>query len=254
MKSIIIKIVIFAAGVGVGVFSAKKYYENLVEEEIESIREHLGKHLKPESVDDIKDSLGIVSPSKAMMDAVRSNPNPLTRSSLDGNPYEQAKKNYDIAGKRALLNPVDEAANSFDEDDDPDEEDEEVTDAAGKTEEDMDLSKVDRTQPYVIDDREFCEEFDHHNKISLYYYRGDEVLCEENEEVITDAAGTVGNDALTALETQGSVWVRNEPLAIDYEIIALNKAYSDTVMPSNLSPREAHILQQNKRDLANREK
>jgi len=168
----------------------------------------------------------------------RSNRNPLTRSSLDINISEQAKKNYHLVGIK---------------NDEPDEEEEEdpVTDAAGKTEEEMDLTQVDRTSPYIIDDQEFTNEFDHHDKISLYYYREDDVLCDEHEEVINDIEEKVGYDAIAALDMQTTVWVRNEPLCIDYEIISINKSYAELVhrigVEPNLSPREAYLRKQKKR-------
>lgn len=178
----------------------------------------------------------------------------LTRSSLDTDPYEQAKRDYH------RISTEKNASVAKDEPDEPDTEDEdraEETDDAGKTEQDMlDLTRIDRTQPYIINDREYSEEFDHHNKVSLYYYRVDDVLCEENEEIIDDVDAAIGNEALSILDTQTTVWVRNEPLAIDYEIIALNSSFAESahgihIKPlkpgAAMTPRERYIEKQNKR-------
>ena len=240
-KSVLIKVAIFTLGGAVGFLVAKKVYEGyyaaIAQEEIESVKETFAnyKSIKPDR------SNGMTNEEYAKTQEKRNNNNPLAHSSLEGNPYEQAKKNYNLAGIKH---------------EEPDEEDEErdepVTDAAGKTEEEMDLSKVDRTQPYIIDDREFSEEFEHHDKISLYYYRVDDVLCDEHEEIINDIEEKVGYEALSTLDMQTTVWVRNEPLCIDYEIISINKSFAESVhgigIEPNLSPREKYLRQEKRRE------
>jgi len=227
-------------------------YAELAQAEIDSVREMYEKRIarecekenntirivNTEALVEKKDFVhvdherGLINPSKN-----------LTRSSLEDNPYEKAKRNYNLVPKKEEV---------FDgepeEDDEDEEEDDEPRDAAGYSEQDMmDLTKINRTMPYVIDDREFSEEFDHHDKISLYYYKLDDVLCEENEEIIQEIESTIGYDSLHVLDMQTTVWVRNEPLRIDYEIMALNKSYAETVMgirsASAMSPRERYNQQ-----------
>jgi len=247
-KQIIARIAIFGLGIGVGFLIAKKYYEHVVQEEIESVKEHLGSHIPGlyrkdwGTMDDNRsksdDGHTGNDPSVAPDDSkFRTAANPMSRSSLDNNPYEQAKKNY------SLVKPVVEEEEDCDED----------TDAAGMTEADSErMSEIIRTLPYIIDDQSFCEEYNNHDKISLYYYRADDVLCEESEEIIDDVEGTIGYDALAKLDTQTSVWVRNEPLAIDYEVISLNKSYAEVVLgvgvDVNLSPREKYLRQQRRKE------
>jgi len=172
----------------------------------------------------------------------------MARTSLDSNTYEQAKIKYN-----EMIKENEETDNELpDTEEDETDEEEELRDAAGMTEQDMlDLTKVDRTQPYIINDREYSEEFPHHDKISLYYYRVDDVLCEENEEIIDDVDATIGPDTLSLLDTQTTVWVRNEPLAIDYEIIALNKSYAELAHGIHLkelhTPRERYNELQRRR-------
>ncbi len=246
-KSTLLKVAIFAVGAATGFIVAKKvyekYYTDLAQEEIDSVKEAFERqdarlrepYNKENGMSDEE-----YAEKNEEEKVERTNRNALTRSSLDGNPYEQAKRNYNLAGIKH-------------EETDADEEEEEqpVTDAAGKTEEEMDLTQVDRTMPYIIDDQEFTNEFDHHDKISLYYYKVDDVLCDEHEEVINDIEEKVGYDALAALDMQTTVWVRNEPLCIDYEIISINKAYAELVhgigVEPNLSPREAYLRKQKKR-------
>jgi hypothetical protein len=203
-KSVLMSIVIFACGVAAGFFAGKKYYEeyyaDLAQEEIDSVKETFSR--RGELVL-IKNDNGISEDDYD--ESFRTAPNPLSRSSLDGNPYEQAKRNYTLIGKN------------------PETGEENITIPMPNE------IMVDRTKPYVIDAHEFSEEFDQHDKVSLYYYREDDVLSAENEELVDNIEETVGYDALAILDNQTTVWVRNEPLCIDYEIIAINKSFGETV-------------------------
>ena len=115
-----------------------------------------------------------------------------------------------------------------------------------------DLTHIDRTQPYVISGEEYTDEFEHHDKISLYYYVLDDTLANEREEVMDDIDGTVGWDVFKVLEMQNCAWVRNEPLGIDYEICAVRNSYAQAVhgirQDENLSPRERYLRQQKRRE------
>jgi hypothetical protein len=245
--SVIGKIVIFAVGAGIGFFVSKKiyeeYYASIAQEEIDSVKQAFEnyKEIKPDKSNGMNDEEYEKDNKK-----VRGTPGTnsgLVRSSLDGNKNEQAKRNYNLV--RAKLD-------SNNANDNEVELDEPVTDAAGKTEDEMKQPSVDRTRPYIIDDREFEEEFDHHDKVSLYYYRVDDVLCDESEEVFEDLEENVGLDAIAALDMQTTVWVRNEPLCIDYEIVSINGSYAETVqgigIQTPLSPREEYERKQKRRE------
>lgn len=97
--------------------------------------------------------------------------------------------------------------------------------------------------PYVIDFEEFCEEYENHDKVTLTYYEGDDTLADETEEIIADVSETIGDEALKCFG-QGSddpdvVYVRNERLGIDYEVVRQGNKYSDlcdeTNVPTNPS-------------------
>jgi len=243
-KQLLISFAIFATGACVGFLIGKKVceekYAQLAQEEIDSVKEFL--KVKHEAI--AKDISAGLSEGIKDGQKIQRMGSGMTRSSLDGtytDQYSQAKAQYGIASPGR---------------------DNEFRDAAGMTEADMnidpsavyherDLSDVDRSAPYLIDDREYTDEFEHHDKITLYYYRVDDVLCEENEEIIDEVEETVGFDALSKLEMQTSVWVRNEPISTDYEIISLNKSYAETVyrigVEENLSPREKYIRDIKKR-------
>jgi len=244
-KRLIINIVIFAAGAGVGFLVAKKvyeeYYANLAQEEIDSVKEVFSKNAV-DARDNSCNPNGMTDEEYAEWNKeqqVRTNNNPLTRSSILDNPYEQVKRNYHLESvKKKNPEPTEEF-----------EEDPTVRDAAGCSESEYEvliternMDDVDRTMPYVISDSEYSNDFTHHDKISLYYYTDDDTLTEENEDIILDIDNTVGWECFKVLETQTTAWVRNEPLAVDYEICSVRGSYAEIVhgIYENSSPRERY--------------
>jgi hypothetical protein len=89
-------------------------------------------------------------------------------------------------------------------------------------------------EPHIISLEEFAEEKVYYDKITLSFYEDDEVLTDEGEEIIDDPVALVGEDALQSFgvmsEDPEVVYVRNDNLQIDYEIIRLSKSYQETVM------------------------
>jgi hypothetical protein len=258
-KSVLIKFIIFALGAGAGFLTAKKVYEEyyaaLAQEEIDSVRDYYSnrEQLKSKPKDNENGMTDEQYEARnEMIQPQRTNHNSLTRSSLDDNPNERAKRNYNLVGVKPEKVVLPDPEPEENEEENEEEEDGPVTDAAGKTHEEMDLTKVDRTKPYIIDDEEFTNEFDQHDKVSLYYYKVDDVLCEENEEIVKDREEKIGYDAISALDMQTTIWVRNEPLCIDYEIVSINKSYAEAVhgigIAPALSPREMYAKKQRERD------
>lgn len=84
-------------------------------------------------------------------------------------------------------------------------------------------------KPYVISPEEFGE-YEGYEKISLTYY-GDQVLADENDELVEDVEGAVGFESLTHFGEyeDDSVFVRNDQLKCDYEILLDQRTYSDVV-------------------------
>lgn len=82
---------------------------------------------------------------------------------------------------------------------------------------------------YVITPDEFGE-FDDYEKISLTYY-DDQVLADENDDVIDDIEDTVGFESLTHFGEyeDDSVFVRNDKLECDYEILLDHRNYLDVI-------------------------
>lgn len=84
--------------------------------------------------------------------------------------------------------------------------------------------------PYVIQPREYGE-FEEYELLSLTYYEGDNVLTDDMDEIIDDADDIVGCDFSSHFgereEDPDSVYIRNDRLKCDYEILLDVRAYSD---------------------------
>lgn len=82
-------------------------------------------------------------------------------------------------------------------------------------------------RPYVISPEDFGE-LDEYEKVSLTYY-ADGVLTDEDDEVIDDVEDIIGEDSLTHFGEyeDDSVFVRNDILKTDYEILLDQRNYSE---------------------------
>lgn len=92
-------------------------------------------------------------------------------------------------------------------------------------------------EPYVISPEEFGE-FGKYDTISLTYY-ADYVLADDNDDVIEDVDDVVGTESLTHFGEyeDDSVFVRNDRLKCDYEILLDQRNFSD-VRANNPRPME----------------
>lgn len=83
--------------------------------------------------------------------------------------------------------------------------------------------------PYVIEPEQFGE-FDDYDQISLTYY-ADGVLADDNDQLVEDVVETVGPEALSHFGEfdDDSVYVRNERLRVDYEILRDLRTYDDVL-------------------------
>lgn len=96
----------------------------------------------------------------------------------------------------------------------------------GEGEKQEELSSAGDT-PYTISPDEFGE-MDGYEKISLTYY-SDGTLADDADKVIEDAVERVGSDFRDHFGEyeEDSVFVRNDKLKCDYEILMERRSYSD---------------------------
>lgn len=94
------------------------------------------------------------------------------------------------------------------------------------------------TEPKAIHPDEF-DELDEYDTISLTHYT-DGVLADEDDNIIEDIANTVGEDYESHFGEyeDDAVYIRNDRLKTDYEILKDYRPYSDVVgIDSNLTGR-----------------
>lgn len=98
-----------------------------------------------------------------------------------------------------------------------------------KVSENVSKDYSDYKSPYVISPDEFGEEEDY-DRISFMYY-ADHILADDDDELVEDIAGTVGVESLTHFGEYDDdcVYVRNERLKVDYEILKSLKTYSEVL-------------------------
>lgn len=85
--------------------------------------------------------------------------------------------------------------------------------------------------PYLITEEEFYNGDQNFDKRTIYYYEGDDTLCDEGEEVM-DIDTFVGGESLEVIDRV--VYVRNERYGVDYEIIKMEGAYAEVCLGYNL--------------------
>jgi lipopolysaccharide export system protein LptC len=84
-------------------------------------------------------------------------------------------------------------------------------------------------KPYVIAPEEFGD-LDDYETISLTYY-ADQILADDNDEIVDDIEDVVGFDSLNSFGEyeDDSVFVRNDRMKCDYEILLDQRKYSSVI-------------------------
>lgn len=186
--------VIFIAGAAIGSsttwYYTKKYYEKIAQEEIDDVKAKFSYKVPSEEPKEKKEDS---QDQKAVADIAREKPSVA----------EYAKK----LSKEGYTN----YSNSEGE----------------KTKEKYFGDS--ESKPYVISPDEFRSDEDY-DVISLTYY-ADHILADENDEIVEDVEDSVGFESLTHFGEyeDDSVFVRNDRLKVEYEILRDQRTYSEII-------------------------
>ena len=192
MNNSIKNVFIFATGAIIGSVVTwkllKTKYEQLAQEEIDSVKEVFsrGKRSEINPVDDWADDEG---------------DNPVLRKPVDISEYARViqKNGY--------------------------------TDYSGLNKEKEKEPQIDR--PYIISPEEFGE-LDNYRTIGLTYFADGVLADDADDEVVEDVDNVIGFDSLNHFgdyeEEEDAVYVRNDTMKCDYEILKDRRKYSDVLL------------------------
>ena len=199
MTNKIASFMMFIFGAAVGSVATwqyiKKKYEQIAQEEIDSVKETFSK-LKVKNKDNESEEN---NNARTIVERAKNKPSVVEYAAWL---HKQGYTNYSNT-------------DSFSED-------------SNASEEEVDENMI-NDKPYVISPDEFGEFYDY-EKISLTYY-ADQVLADEDDELVEDIEETVGFESLNAFGEyeDDSVFVRNDRLKCDYEILLDQRKYSDVI-------------------------
>ena len=188
MSSLLKVVVIFSMGVAVGAVTADillaKKYEDLVQEEIDSIK--------------ATRTRGVDVNSKPSGDEEDEEDNDESEHTLVDNGYKKVARRYNT------VEPNEEVVGP----------------------------NVSLRKPYIITIEQFSEEEPDYEKTTIHYYRADDTFADEDGESITDSSLVVGDSTASYFwnyeeytDEPDVVYIRNDKLETDYEVICLARAY-----------------------------
>jgi hypothetical protein len=189
MNKILIALLAFSAGAGLGIFLTKRHFDNLIdevlEEELNNLREMYSKD------------------EEALKEFMSSEDNAVR-------PVER-EEGYDYTKYATDDDEIPENVNTISE-----------------AEEVEDMLSGDKA-PYFITANEFLSEEQEYEKIGLYYYDRDETLTDDLDEVIEDyeTIGDDSLSVFNDDPNISAVYIRNEAMEADYEIVRVIGSYHE---------------------------
>lgn len=229
MNNKLIGVLAFTAGASIGVVATwkllEKKHEEAMQEEIDSIKKELKEYFSKKYSN--KSEEVIINKNDEPKESVT----------------EEIRKIYNnVISDKGYTNYSDFANSDSDEENNSDEEDDsEEKPVYSERDTDMD-------EPYVISPEEFGE-LDY-EKISLTYY-ADDVLADEFDGLVENVDSIVGLESLNTFGEyeDDSVFVRNDKLRCDYEILKDLRRWEDVVNPPKpktrkASPKKPHQMEE----------
>lgn len=235
------------AGSVVGYFSAKKKYEALANEEIDSVKERyalLNKDRYPTPADVQTEAL-ITTGEKI---EVASNGEQMIKDILKAKEVYKSEflNNETFADQHSSFVADEDEVAAFDAEikelayAKPEEEEIPASEFAssifgadpGTSAEEVTMPEVDMDHPYVISIDEYFDDDPAYAKISIAYWEEDETLADERETIIPDQS-IVGVENLHQFglgsQDRNIVYVRNHKMETDFEIVRDQRAFSYVV-------------------------
>jgi len=209
----------FIVGVAVGVLAVDKVlktkYENISREEIESVKSRF-ESTRPEIVnycdEDVKMTQELYQSKKAASELREAADKAKEKPGISQYAEQLRRNGYtNYATPVVPSTPVVEPPIEPDDDDTTQEE------------------TADLGAPYVIPPEDFGE-FEEFEKISLIFW-ADRILTDDNNLPVEDVANSVGVESLSTFGEyeDDSVFVRNQRLRCDYEILLDQRRYEDVI-------------------------
>lgn len=99
---------------------------------------------------------------------------------------------------------------------------------------DEELARRNGDTPYVIHHDEFMEGEKDYEQQQLTYFKGDDILIDNRDEVVQDTEATVGDSNLLRFghgsKDRNIVYVRNDRIELDFEIVQDEGSYTEKVL------------------------
>lgn len=214
MQKHLVNAVIFSVGVAVGAastfFLVKKKYETIAQDEIRAVKDRFN--------DAMKDLEKITDEEKEIRDKMKEEPDRNEDEDLKGQvTMEDYAKELRNQGHVNYSDVDDSEVNHFDED-------------ISRVWKGVDPDGEDWT-PYVISPEEYASD-NEYETISLYVF-ADGVITDEDYNLIADWEEKVGDGAAHFGEYEDDVvYVRNERLKCNYELLRDNRSYRTDIYNS----------------------
>lgn len=97
----------------------------------------------------------------------------------------------------------------------------------------VELAKRTPGQPYVITDAEYFQNESGYEQVTLTYYAGDNVLADDRDQMVENVSRVVGDENLNRFGHGSNdsrvVYVRNDKMNVDYEILLHDGDYAVVV-------------------------
>lgn len=198
MNSIIIKAGIFAAGLGIGFFAGKKFYQEkyrkMADEDIASVNE-----MTTRRINEMKQAIMDVDAEE------EENVEISTIEDIEDISDEELKTNERIVMQYNKAVKKEGEVESI-------------------------RQKPTKAMIYVISEEEYMEEGDY-DKVSLEYFEGDKVLADDRDIPVDDPDSIIGEGTLDdfVISDDAEMYVRNDNISIDYELTKSEGSYRDYI-------------------------